>query len=344
MGEQQDDDRNDGGPDVRTTVTRRSLLRAGAALGLGVAALPMLPGAAAAAPAGFPDYAFLRTAFDKSALRYNPTNELIFPCIRGTVGRLANPRARFYLYYAPHDAPGGICLATADSLEGPFVEHPGNPIVARVWSPHYSVSHVSSPHVMWNTSAKQMWLYFHGENGTTRLARSTDGITFTYDRVVLDTAMLPAGTTETSYARVFEHRIASRGSDYVMVFMINNRSNRRTIGWAWSADGRTWTVDQQPLATGADVGATDLSGPHVLTRAGSTYVVFHSNLGRIHVMEVGNDFALRRQLGTFHTPLAAAPDRGRSAAPSFGTDGGVEYMFYEAGSRLDGSIAIALAR
>jgi hypothetical protein len=61
--------------------------------------------------------------------------------------------------------------------------------------------HVSSPHVMWNEDVTEMWLYFHGENTTTRLARSEDGITFTYDKLVLSTSMLPSGTTETSYAR-----------------------------------------------------------------------------------------------------------------------------------------------
>jgi len=81
-------------------------------------------------------------------------------------------------------------------------------------------------------------MYFHGENGTTRLARSRDGIDVTYDTVVLSASMLPEGTTETSYARVFEHRLPQLGANYVMVFMINNRTDRRSIGWGWSADGR----------------------------------------------------------------------------------------------------------
>ena len=41
--------------------------------------------------------------------------------------------------------------------------------------------------------------------------------------------------------------------------------------------------------------------------------------------------------------LAGPPDNGRSAAPSFGTDGGVAHMFYEAGERLSGAIAVARA-
>ncbi|MFD9736025.1 hypothetical protein [Umezawaea sp. NPDC059074] len=325
------------------TIDRRTLFRAGAGLGLGAAVTALAPGIAAAGLAGFPTYRYLRTAFDKGALRYNPTNELIFPTIRGTVGRVSGALGRFYLYYAPHDAPGGICLAYGDSLEGPFTEYPANPIVSRDWAPHYSVSHVSSAHVLWNTAAKEMWLYFHGENTTTRLARSKDGIHFTYDKVVLSTSMLPAGTTETSYARVFEHKIASRGANYVMVFMTNTTANKRNIGWGWSADGRTWTFSQTPLIRASEVGATDAAAPSLAYRNGTTYVVFHTNLGTMHLTEVGNDFTKKVHLGVFHTPLSGAPDRGRSAAPSFGTENGVEYMFYEAGARLEGAIAIARA-
>ena len=112
------------------TVNRRRLLRGSAALLAGTAGVA---GAAAAAPAGFPDYRYRRLALVKSKLRYNPTGELIFPTIRGAKDRIAGARAAYYLYYAPHDAPGGICLAYANSLDEEFTEHPGNPIISRSW-------------------------------------------------------------------------------------------------------------------------------------------------------------------------------------------------------------------
>ncbi|WP_113701436.1 hypothetical protein [Nonomuraea lactucae] len=328
-----------------SSLSRRSILHLGAGLGAGLAVAGTGSGVARAAmgPAGFPTYRYVRDALDKRTLKYNPTGELIFPCIRGTEGRVANSLGRFYLYYAPHDAPGGICLAYADSLEGPFTEYPNNPIVKRVWSPHYSVTHVSSPHVVWNSRAKEMWLYFHGENTTTRLARSKDGITFVYDRVVLDAKMLPDGTTEASYARVFEHDLPDRDAHYVMLFMANDTTDHRSIGWGWSADGRTWTFARRPLVRAAEVGARNVSGPHLLKRSGSAYVVFHTNNGGMRIMEIGGDFSRRTHLGAFHVPLDGHPDYGRSAAPSFGSDGGVQYMFYEAGQRLEGTIAIARA-
>ncbi|MFD9702580.1 hypothetical protein [Lentzea sp. NPDC059081] len=325
------------------TLNRRRLLLGGAALLAGTAgtAVP-----AAAAPAGFPDYRYSRLALVKSKLRYNPTGELIFPTIRGTKDRIAGARAAYYLYYAPHDAPGGICLAYANSLDEEFTEYPGNPIISRSWPGEYSASHVSSPHAMWNDDVKRMYLYFHGENTVTRLASSADGINFTYEKEVLSTRLQPAGTTETSYARVFRHDLTSQGARYVMVFMLNNQSNHRDIGWGWSANARDWTFSQTPLIRHQDVGAVNVGGPHLLFRNNSVYVVYNTDIGsggNILITEVGRDFSLRRHLGVFHDSLSGAPDNGRSAAPSFGTYQGREYMIYEAGERLAGNIAIARA-
>ncbi|MET9110437.1 twin-arginine translocation signal domain-containing protein [Streptomyces zhihengii] len=329
------------GPDRRTFL--RATAVTGAALTFGGLSAP----SASAAPGGFPDYTYLRTLLTPSQLRYNPTGEIIFPTVRGVYDKLADPLGRYYLYYAPHDAPGGVCLAYGDSLEGPFTEYPANPIVSNRWDPHYSVSHVSSPHVMWNADAKEFWLYFHGENTTTRLARSKNGVDFTYDRTVLTTAMLPAGTTETSYARVFRHDLPARGARYVMLFMVNNTTNHRDIGWGWSADGRAWTFAQTPLVRHSDVGAVNIGGPHLLTRGGSAFVVYNKDKGSggdVMITEVGADFSLRRHLGVFYDSRGTAPDNGRSASPAFGTDGGVPYMVYEAGDRLAGSIAVARGR
>ncbi|PSL00543.1 hypothetical protein CLV63_10117 [Murinocardiopsis flavida] len=344
---------DDARPDRPTPASPSGIDRRTALLGAGTAAAAaLLPaGAAAAAPAGaaapqaaavLPEYTFLREALDTSSLVYNPTGELIFPCIRGTAGRLPDAPGRFLLYYAPHEEPGGICLAYADRLDRRFTEHPGNPIVANDWAPHYSVSHVSSPHVLWNAEHREMWLYFHGENSTTRLARSRNGIDFSYEGAVLTTAMVP-GTTEASYARVFEHPLPERGARYVMVFMRNSTGDNRSIGWGWSADGITFDFDPDPLVHHADVGLTNLSGPHVIERGGSTYVAYHTDKGDIRLTEVGTDFGLRRHLGVVHRPMPGAPDSGRSAAPSYGSDGGTEYMFYEAGGRLTATIAIARA-
>ena len=100
----------------------------------------------------------------------------------------------------------------ADSLDGPWTEYAANPVIANVWSPHFSVNHVSSPDAIWNTAEDSLFLYFHGGNDATRFATSADGVTFTYGGVAVNNAMGGSTTTETSYARVFPHPIRRRPS------------------------------------------------------------------------------------------------------------------------------------
>lgn len=332
--------------DPRTGIDRRTLLRGVAGLGtataLGATAGTLLGSPAQAAPAGFPTYQYIGTPFTKANLRYNPTGELIFPCIRGMYDKISAPLGRYYLYYAPHDAPGGICLAYGDSLGGQFTEYAANPIIPNVWAGNYSVSHVSSPHVIFNAANRKFYLYFHGENTATRMAWSTDGVHFTYYGQVLGTSAIP-GSTETSYARVFEHAVPGLANTYVMVFM-GVTSGTRKIFWGWSDDGKSWQFDPTPLVTPGPDGVTDLSGPYLLKSNGTAYVVYHGSSGDMYLTEVGNSFDREVHLGVFHYAMTGAPDNNRSAAPSFGTDGGVRYMFYEAGQRSGSTIAVARAR
>jgi hypothetical protein len=333
-------------PPRPVTLNRRGLLRGAALLGTATVAGTGLgtlagTGPALAGPAGFPAYRYVRDAFDRP-LAYNPTGETIFPCVRGVYDKISGARGRYYLYYAPHDSPGGICLAYADRLEGPYTEHPGNPIVDRVL-PTATVSHVSSPHVIWNAATREFFLYFHGENTTTRVARSRDGITFTDETPILSTRLVP-NTTETSYARVFAHRVAGKNNRYVMLYMGAHtiRPGTRKIFWGWSPNGwDQWQFAPEPLVSPSGDGLTDISAPHLLHRNGTAYVVYHGGDGRMHLTEVGNDFDREVHLGVFHSPVTS--DRGRVASPSFGTDGGVSYMIYEAGPRLDARICVARA-
>ncbi|MCE0540680.1 hypothetical protein LWF15_34825 [Kineosporia rhizophila] len=332
-----------------TGLDRRQLLRGAVALGGTAAvagrALPTQAAtatpAAGAAPAGFPSYEYIGTPFTKANLIYPPSRqEVIFPCIRGVYDKIASPLGRYYLYYAPHENPGGICLAYGNTLDGKFTEYPNNPIVSNTWLPHYdTVPHVSSPHVTWDAATRRFLLYFHGNNATTRLATSANGIDFTYHSIVLDTSDVP-GSSEASYARVFEHTVAGKNNKYVMLFMVNISGVRR-ICWGWSGDGRTWTHSPTPLINPEPDGEPNVSGPHLLKRNGTAYVVYHGSSGNMYITDVGPNFDRETHLGVFHTPLATIPDRGRSAAPSFGTDRGVSYMFYEAGDRLNATIAVA---
>jgi hypothetical protein len=322
-------------PNRDPLLDRRTLLLGATVLG-SAAALGIAAPARAAVP-GFPSFTRLGAALDKSALSYNPTGELIFPSILHVAGRVQNPLGAWYMYYAPHDAPGGICLAYADSLAGPWREHPGNPIIARTWSPHYSVSHVSSPHALWNAADGRVYLYFHGENTTTRVATSADGRSFTYGGTVLTTGMLPSDVSESSYARVFPH--PSRPGMYVMLFMGNQAGTRKIfIGWSHQlASG--WQFKPEPLISPAAGEGGQLSGAHYWSRNGGGHVVYHGGSGAIHVAHVGTSFDREDHLGVLYTEPVAT----RAAAPSFAEEGGRLHMFYEAGQRGNTNIAVARA-
>ena len=317
-------------------MNRRTLLKGAAAAGL--AGTAVAPAAARAAlPAGMPTYTYLRDAL-KLPLSYNPTGEFIFPCIRGVYDKISGARGRYYLYYAPHEKPGGICVAYADSLAGPFTEYQANPLIDNKL-PSTTVSHVSSPHVIWDAPTRQFFCYFHGENTTTRVARSADGLTFGDETPILSTRLVP-GTSETSYARVFEHTLPGRGNRYVMVFM--GLKNGRRIFYGWSPNGwDQWQFSPTPLVGPEADGLTDIAAPSLVKRNNTTYVAYHGNDGRMRITEVGNAFDREVHLGVFYSP--GASDNGRAAAPSFGTDGGTPYMFYEAGPRLQARICIARA-
>ncbi|MFC9822723.1 hypothetical protein ACFWG6_34975 [Streptomyces erythrochromogenes] len=325
----------------RPTWGRRDVLRGGVALSAvavaGGAATALAPPARAAGPAGMPTYRYLRDAL-AMPLNYNRTGEFIFPTIRGVFDKISDARSKYYLYYAPHENPGGICVAFSDSLEGPFSDYRENPVIDRHLN-GTTVSHVSSPHVVWDAATRQFFCYFHGENTVTRVARSRDGINFVDETAILSTRLVP-GTSETSYARVFEHALPGRNNKYVMVFM--GVKGGRRIFYGWSPNGwDNWQFSATPLVNPERDGLTDISGPTVVKRNGSTYIAYHGNDGRMRLTEVGDDFRQENHLGVFHSPIAS--DRGRVAAPSFGSENGTEYMFYEAGARLGARICIARA-
>jgi hypothetical protein len=145
---------------------------------------------------------------------------------------------------------------------------------------------------------------------------------------------------------VFRHDLPALGARYVMVFMINDRSNRRSIGWGL-VTGRTEldvrTVPAGPAAGGRRARHRRPDGGESRRQHVRDLPPQQGGGGNLLITDVGNDFSKRNHLGVLHSPLSGAPDNGRCAAASFGNDGGVEYMFYEAGERLSGAIAVAKA-
>ncbi|MFI0794443.1 hypothetical protein ACH4OY_17425 [Micromonospora rubida] len=320
----------------------------------GVSLLMAATGAAPAAASGpefdFPRFSYAGTAFDKSQLTYNPTNEFIFPSVIRAADYFADPLGEYYLYYAPHERPGGISLAYSDSIDGPWTEYAANPLIGNTWLPHYpTVSHISSPHAVWVEGEGKLFLYFHGENSITRYATSTDGVHFDYGGTAISRDDSTGG--ETSYARVFEQSVPRLGTRYLMLFMDNPTAAlpgptgpvSRRIRWAVSNDARTWTVQPEPMVTPQGIEGPNASGPFFLRWQGRNLVIFHAADGNMHAVDVGENLDREAHLGVVHDSLAEAPDLGRSAAPTFYFDGRTAHMYYEAGGRVTATIGHAVA-
>lgn len=128
---------------------------------------------------------FEGVAIDPLLLQYNPTGEVIFSSIIKASDHSQQALGEYYLYYSPHDSPGGISISYSDSLDGPWFEYEHNPVIGNDWPPFYRTSHVSSPHVIWIEEKGRFYLYFHGENDTTRYAVSVDGLSFEYRGIAL---------------------------------------------------------------------------------------------------------------------------------------------------------------
>lgn len=278
-------------------------------------------------------------------LPYNPTGEFIFPSVFDAGTHLGDRAvARWYLYTAPHERPGGVTLLVSDELSGPWRQPFAQPLVPAAWQPHYDVSHVSSPDVVWDPDARLVRMYFHGENDVTRIAESPDGLVFTYVGEAVSAAVLgaerPGHTiTETSYARVFP--FPGPGPDrWGMFFMSNAEDDVRRIEVATSVDGRAWRVRPEPLVVPGPTEGKNVSSADLVVFGGRRWIAYGATVGKILVRRV--DRGLRR-VGPPHVLYAPDPDgreAGRATAPQLVTLDGETFLFYEMGGRLTATIGV----
>jgi hypothetical protein len=282
---------------------------------------------------------------DYKDLKYNPCNDIIIPSVIRT-DDLQKPLGRYYMYYAPHNPPGGICLAYADAPEGPWKEYEANPLIARDWPPHYKVSHVSGPHAIWIEEEKKLFVYYHGENDITRFASTKDGVHFQYEGVAFTTKLFH-DVSEASYARMFRYTIPGKDNRYIALLMGNNQGTRR-IYLAWSKDGRRWEPRQTPLVD-PPPGTGQVTQAWYLPWQGKHYLIYHAHLlakpliADLHVSEVDPAMEHAKYLGLFYDHTSASPDNVAQMSPCFLTRGDTIYMYTNIGPRLNQKIALALA-
>ena len=309
-------------------------------------------------PSAASPFSPLAIALEPGHLRYDPCHDLIFPSVLKVRGLLAKPLGAYYMYYAPHDAPGGICLAYADAPTGPWIEYPENPLIACHWPPHFDVSHVSSPHALWHPRERQVQLFFHGENRVTRQAFSRDGIHFEYGGVAVDCSQLP-GTLAAFYARALYHpaRATSMGG---LLLWFGYSPTCPGIYGALSDDGRHWTPLADPALAPREVNATHIASPCPFVLDGRTYVAFHADFPRsdkqqadlldkegpltdIYVCAMAPDLTRHGPPVRLLGREALAPDNERVSDPCLLVEEDDVYLFCTVGRRLAQKVAVCHA-
>jgi len=300
--------------------------------------------------AGLPVFKYQGVALDFKDMKYNPRNDMIFPSVIRT-DKLQKPLGKYYMYMAPHDSPGGICLAYADSLEGPWKEYEANPLISNDWPPNYSVSHVSGPDAVWIEEEKKLFLYFHGENNTTRCASSTDGIHFKYEGVCwTDTMFCSPGSAvgEASYARIYRYTIPGKDNRYIALFMgVHNMKNRKVF-MATSKDGRTWEPRMDPVVE-PPPGTNQIAGNWYLPWNGKHYIVYHAHwsvnpiVADLQISEVDPKFENPKYVGLLFDHKEAGTWNESMMSTCMFKENGKLYMFVNTGPRRTQKIALAIA-
>jgi len=317
-----------------------------------------------------------------------PSQEFIFPSIvdtkKNTVnGKFKNgqtPIDRYYLFYSPHENPGGMYLSTAPTLDGPWTEYDGTQgmsagtVIDYNWAVTQSdiikngaENHISACQVVWNEVQDKYIMYFHGPNTTTHYATSDDLVNWTFGASILVSNQFSPLGAEASYAKAFKHEIPGLDNKYVIMLM-NQENQIRRIYWAHSKDGINWTpvtkplvspdlyykkvpgTDRKPNFDGGGGGAygNNASGPFLMVRDGRYFVICHDSADNLMVIEVGEAFDMEVHWGEYMTAADVLLFRDgqlrptRPAAVDFiQDDNGKWYMFFEAGGRLDANIAYA---
>ncbi len=297
-----------------------------------------------------PLFSYRGVILSPEQLRYSPHPDIIYPSVIESRPQWGVTLARYYMYYAPHDAPGGICLAFSEKPEGPWREYDRNPIITREWATHYQVSHVSSPHAIWNPEEQRVFLYYHGENSVTRFASSSNGIDFEYGGTAVDTGMFEEGLTEASYARVHRVLSAAGQGSYVM-FIMGNHMGTRNVYRAWSKDGRRWVPDKQAFLK-PPPGTGQMGPGSVLEWNGHTFLICCASLENSSVSDPVSDLYLYEinsalDQATYLRMLishdAVSADNPRISDPYVFEASGRVYLFVSVGHRLQQRIALAIA-
>lgn len=189
--------------------------------------------------------------------------DLTYPTFQGpSVIRMDNKIEdaldRWYLYYSTdHNTAGGIALATAPDITGPWTDR------GEVWLDTVAGSSTETPSVVWDEVNGLLNLYYQ-QNGVpsgqaTILATSPDGQAFTrFGQMTFRSGSHWIGDGHTGHAVVF--RDDSRWAAYHILAA----GQFHMFGMSWSPDGRNWQTDPRYLYVSPDATGDDGTNQQVV--------------------------------------------------------------------------------
>ncbi len=276
-----------------------------------------------------PEFEFHGIALHPDDLSFSPNNDLIHPTIIKAEGRVKDPLGKYYLYHAPHKHIA-TSMAYADSLDGPWKEYEGSPVVEGP----------SAPEIRWMPEHGKFFLWGHRKNSQTELWTSSDGLHFDYHGVSITAAKI--GTRNATYNRVYQYPLERYGSRYIMLYSgfieeADAGTGIRCIWLAHSGDGMNWTQLEEPLVKPIEGDGNDLYGPALLRWRGRNFVTFQDHTawrgGNLKYVELDQELSPIGSGGKrfiLVDPPAGPPLNDRLRGTEFYLDGDTLYLYSSA--------------
>jgi len=286
-----------------------------------------------------PKFTFKGIALEGKNLKFSPQHgELERACLIKMEGRIKNPLGKYYMYYSAHKA-FGIGIAYSDSIEGPWTEYKGNPVI----------TDVAIPDIHWIEETGKFHLWGYPSRGRTEMWTSADGIHFENRGVSIAGANV--GTRNSTYTRVFEYPLERYGSKYIMLYSgINVERGIRYVWLAYSKDCMKWTQEKTPLVEPVEGENNDIYGPYLLQWQGRNFIVYqdHSGFhgGIVKYVELDKQLNPVGKNGKRYTlidPVPNSPIDNRYRECGFYREGDTLYM-YSSGSEKPRVIVCATAQ
>jgi hypothetical protein len=272
-----------------------------------------------------PKFTFKGVALHPKDLDYAPTDQLIHPTIIKTEGCIKNPLGKYYMYYAPHKHIA-ISMAYADSMDGPWTEHKGNPVIEGP----------SAPDIRWIEEKGQLYMWGHRKNSQTELWTSDDGIHFEHHSVSVTARNI--GTRNATYSRVYKYPLERYGSKYIMLYsgFIEGREIR-CIWLAHSKNAEDWVQLKMPLVEPIEGEMNDCYGPAFLRWQNRNFIVYQDHTtwrgGNIKYVEVDQEFNPVGDKGKRYVLMDPPPDpplKDRYRGGEFYLEGDALYLYSSA--------------